>query len=100
MHFNSTIVRLKETTAPLMQLLYHHFNSTIVRLKVSGCIWTAWGQLQFQFYDSTIKSFKNRMKALASGKNFNSTIVRLKAIDQPAALKITLFQFYDSTIKS
>ena len=77
--------------------MYLHFNSTIVRLKDPKA--TKPRQiLTFQFYDSTIKrnEWTESFKVVT---NFNSTIVRLKALIQSFCREMLKFQFYDSTIK-
>ena len=70
------IVRLKDTTVPLLYLLKRCFNSMIVRLK--GLV-------------ETLTSVTMR--------SFNSMIVRLKALSPPNKFDSLWFQFYDSPIK-
>ena len=56
--------------------------------------------LQFQFYNSSIKTFIS-ISLLATEINFNSTIVRLKlSICINATSYISIFQFYNSSIKT
>ena len=120
-HFNSTIVRLKESLRIDPVCLERNFNSTIVRLKALIAYASYLLPTSFQFYDSTIKSCAT-CRCASTGRNFNSTIVRLKARVQDsvtipgthfnstivrlkACSRLTLprgispFQFYDSTIK-
>ena len=76
LHFNSTLVRLKECSFTHLFQSLNHFNSTLVRLKAV---------------------LSNKSPNLNS--YFNSTLVRLKARIIPAVRGIYLFQFHIGAIK-
>ena len=54
--FNSTMVRLKETSAMLAMDLMPCFNSTMVRLKVATLVTAITPDSLFQFHNGSIKS--------------------------------------------
>ena len=64
--FNSTTVRLKVRLQPDRCAKYRRFNSTTVRLKVGRRRRCRCSRMPFQFYDSTIKSTVNQIKAALS----------------------------------
>ena len=54
--FNSTLVRLKESYAPMQGLAdWLRFNSTLVRLKVLGFEGGGFAFVKFQFHTGSIK---------------------------------------------
>ena len=95
------MVRLKEKTGAIAPAVSNHFNSSMVRLKVSVPRYNSKGDYLFQFqYGAIERSESERLERLekifqfqygaiesrivegyfASFNNFNSSMVRLKAI--------------------
>ena len=96
-HFNSTMVRLKELNNLInqSQTIFQFHYGTIKRKKLIRLpVLTIW----FQFHYGTIKS-KLTSKRTTEAHNFNSTMVRLKAFQIVIPVVWKLFQFHYGTIK-
>ena len=76
-YFNSTLVRLKAYNTLYDNSLQLYFNSTLVRLKEGNLSAPITLTTGFQFHIGAIKSI-GPLEPLWDGKDFNSTLVRLK----------------------
>ena len=98
LYFNSTMVRLKETSAQQALQTMRNFNSTMVRLK--GRNTTIYSSNKC-YFNSTMVRLKDqeRLDRMSLQAYFNSTMVRLKESKLIQMEKKVLFQFHYGTIK-
>ena len=78
-HFNSTIVRLRDSKHELVRFRRVYFNSTIVRLREWEAKQDEIQLLIFQFNYCTIKRILISLQEV-NCNDFNSTIVRLRVM--------------------